>query len=65
MYDIHTAYVTTAPCMTCTKLLLNTGCQRIIFLESYPHSEAKALWESASREWVHWQEEPLWFGNYK
>ncbi len=33
VYDIHTAYVTTAPCVTCTKLLLNTSCQRIVYSE--------------------------------
>jgi dCMP deaminase len=51
VYAIHTAYVTASPCMTCTKLLLNTGCQRIVFLEEYPHPEAKALWESSGRVW--------------
>lgn len=51
VYDIHTCYVTTSPCMTCTKLLLNTGCQRIVFVEEYPHQEARALWESADRRW--------------
>lgn len=44
VFDIETAYVTTMPCMTCTKLLLNTSCQRIVYIESYPHSEAADLW---------------------
>lgn len=51
VYEIHTAYVTASPCITCTKLLLNTSCQRIVFVEEYPHSHAKELWESAGREW--------------
>jgi len=51
VYDIHTCYVTASPCMTCAKLLLNTGCQRIVFVEEYPHQEAKVLWESAGRAW--------------
>lgn len=51
VYAIHTAYVTASPCITCTKLLLNTSCQRIVFLEPYPHSDAQALWESAGRLW--------------
>lgn len=42
--EIHTAYVTAMPCMTCTKLLLNTGCQRIVYVEPYPHEAAKQLW---------------------
>ena len=51
VYSIHTCYVTTSPCITCTKLLLNTGCGRICFLEQYPHPEAGALWRSAGRIW--------------
>lgn len=50
--EIQTAYVTASPCMTCTKLLLNTGCKRIVYLEEYPHATAKDLWLSAGREWV-------------
>lgn len=51
VYSIHTCYVTTSPCMTCIKLLLNTTCQRIVFVEAYTHTEAKKLWESAGRKW--------------
>ena len=42
--QIDTAYVTTMPCMTCTKLLLNTSCRRIVYAAEYPHQEAKQLW---------------------
>lgn len=52
VYAIHTAYVTTSPCITCTKLLLNTSCERIIFSDEYPHAEAKLLWELAGRLWL-------------
>lgn len=49
---IDTAYCTTAPCIHCVKLLLNTNCQRIVFAEDYPHSDAsKKLWEKAGRSW--------------
>lgn len=51
MYAIHTAYVTASPCMTCCKLLLNTSCQRIVYVEEYPHSAAKDLWTGAWRAW--------------
>src|SRR3990167_8057918 len=51
MYAIHTAYVTASPCMTCCKLLLNTSCQRIVYVEEYPHSAAKDLWTGAGRSW--------------
>jgi len=39
--SIIAAYVTTAPCVTCTKLLMNTGCKRIIFIEDYKASGKK------------------------
>ena len=49
-----TCYSTTAPCVTCTKLLLNTQITRIVFFESYPHCGAsKILWESKGGKWVH------------
>jgi dCMP deaminase len=51
VYAIHTAYVTASPCITCCKLLLNTGCQRIVFLDAYPHSSARDLWVGAGRIW--------------
>lgn len=51
VYDIHTAYVTASPCVDCTKLLLNTSCERIVFIEEYPHYEAGAMWRYAERKW--------------
>lgn len=51
VYEIHTCVVSASPCMTCTKLLLNTGCQRILFDEEYPHTEAAELWRGAGRIW--------------
>lgn len=52
VHQIHTCYVTTSPCMTCVKLLLNTSCQRIVFVKEYPHIEARTLWEAAGRKWL-------------
>ncbi len=52
-YAIDTCYVTTSPCMTCVKLLLNTSCRRIVFSEAYPHKEAGELWTRAGRLWDH------------
>lgn len=49
-WAIETCYVTASPCMTCTKLLLNTSCQRIVFCDLYPHPDALNLWESAGRK---------------
>lgn len=52
VYDIHTAYVTHAPCMRCTKQLLNTSCSRIIFSNGdYEQDQARALWIRAHRNW--------------
>jgi dCMP deaminase len=49
--EIHTAYVTVSPCVSCVKLLLNTGCQRVVFREPYAHDEAAhKLW---GRDWNH------------
>lgn len=64
--EVHTCYVTTSPCVTCVKLLLNTGCVRVVFAEPYAHDEAaRALWlreyvlhegsriTLVKREWIH------------
>lgn len=52
---IHTAYVTTSPCLHCVKMLMNTACLRIVFSERYAHDEEAAeLWERGhGRVWVH------------
>jgi dCMP deaminase len=49
---IDTLYVTTAPCVNCTKLLLATGCSRIVFRDDYAAS-GEHLWRAARREWKH------------
>lgn len=41
---IETCYVTTSPCLGCVKKILNSGCDRIIFLEEYSQPGAKELW---------------------
>jgi len=51
VYDIRTCYVTVTPCIECTKMLLNTSCQRIVAADEYPHPAAKRLWEQAGRAW--------------
>lgn len=56
VWKIHTCYTTTSPCLHCIKMLLNTSCQRIVFLEEYPHSDSKTLWTSAGREWISYHE---------
>ena len=53
MNAIHSAYVTASPCIHCIKLLLQTGCQRIVFHEEYPAELSKKMWLEAGREWIH------------
>lgn len=49
---IHLAICTTAPCVTCVKLLAQTGCRRIVFAESYPHAAAsEAYWATRGGVW--------------
>lgn len=50
---VHTAYVTTSPCQDCVKLLMLTGCKRVVFADEYPHTLSKIWWEEFGGEWVH------------
>jgi dCMP deaminase len=50
--SIDTCYVTCSPCVTCVKLLLNTSCKRIVFMDEYPHPAARELWTRAGRTWT-------------
>lgn len=55
VHDIVTCYVTTAPCITCVKLLLNTSCRVIVYINDYPHSDASAerwLRDRSGRLWI-------------
>ena len=59
---IETCYVTASPCVSCAKMLMNTSCKTIVFLEEYPHEIAKQLWlkSNEDRAWrQHKQEERL------
>lgn len=50
--EIYTAYVTASPCIHCVKLLLNTSCKHIVFLEEYPDDDSKRLWtRDYKRSW--------------
>jgi dCMP deaminase len=54
--SIKTAYCTTSPCIHCVKLLTNTGCERIVFQDKYPHNDtSKNLW-IASAPWRKWEQ---------
>lgn len=53
---IDTCYVTASPCIFCIKMIMNTACKRIVFLEEYPHPEVKDLWltSQVTREWIYY-----------
>lgn len=48
---IRTCYSTTAPCVSCVKLLLNTGCKEIVFMDDYAGS-GKSLWTQEALGWI-------------
>jgi deoxycytidylate deaminase len=57
---IHTAYVTHSPCShPCVKMLMNTGCERIVFAQPYAHDHvSRDLWTRSyrgysTRSWEH------------
>lgn len=50
VYSIESCYVTAMPCMTCTKLFLNTSCKSIFYRDEYPHAEAANLWKKSGRQ---------------
>ena len=54
VWEIETAYVTVSPCLTCTKLLLNTSCSQIVFTERYEahYDQARSLWLGAGRSFM-------------
>jgi dCMP deaminase len=41
--QIHACYSTTEPCVHCAKILMNTPCELVLFLEPYP-GHARDLW---------------------
>lgn len=46
--EIDTCYITCSPCIQCTKLLLQTSCKRICFLEESSHiKESRNLWHKS------------------
>lgn len=48
---IRSLYTTVSPCISCLKSIMNTSCTRIIFLEEYPHAEARVIWKKAGFIW--------------
>lgn len=40
---IHSCFVTATPCIHCLKLLMNTGCKKIYYIEPYPDRQKAAM----------------------
>lgn len=48
--QIDTCYTSVMPCNNCMKSLLNTGCQKIVYLEDHPQGqEVRSKWHAAGR----------------
>lgn len=43
--EILACYSTTEPCAHCTKLLLNTSCESVAYIEEYPAGSGRDHWE--------------------
>lgn len=48
-----TLYVTTAPCMECAKLIIQSGIKRVVYSENYSKTEGIELLKRAKIEVVH------------
>lgn len=48
---IKTVYCTLSPCLNCTKMLLNTGAERIVFIEGHIGATGETLWLKTGRTW--------------
>ena len=51
--DIYTIYLTVSPCVTCAKLIANTGCKKIVYSEVYNNPEAFNILHKAKIEITH------------
>lgn len=49
-----TLYVTLAPCVTCAKMIINAGIERVVFQDAYPDQLALELLAQARVEVVRW-----------
>lgn len=49
--EIDTCYLSLSPCYHCTKALLATGCQQIVFEEFCGDKDAERIWKEHNRSW--------------
>jgi dCMP deaminase len=50
--QIVTCYTTHAPCLRCTKMLLNTSCTTVIYHNNDVEIAAKKIWLASGRAWL-------------
>ena len=48
-----TAYVTHQPCLTCSKMLINAGVERVVYAGNYPDENSRLFLAEAGVELVH------------
>lgn len=51
-----TVYVTTHPCFTCSKMLINAGIKKIIYREGYPDKYARSILKEAGVKVIQYEE---------
>ena len=51
--DGGTLYVTTSPCMECSKLIIQAGIKRVVFAEKYHNTEGLDILSKVGVELVH------------
>lgn len=52
-----TLYVTTSPCIECSKLIIQSGIKRVVYLNKYHNTDGLALLERANIEVVNLSED--------
>ena len=50
--QIHTIYLTLSPCISCVRIIMNTSCEQIVFLQEHKHDYAKNMWKKGWHHYV-------------
>jgi len=50
--QIHTIYLTLSPCISCVRIIMNTSCEQIVFLQEHKHDYAKSMWKKGWHHYV-------------
>ena len=54
-FEIDRIYLTISPCIICTRMILNTSCNKVIFSSKHKHPEPYELWSEERRPdyWIY------------